>query len=298
MKKEMLFKILVLVVAIMVIFTFTLTGCGYEEDDNADTTDLEDKSNEGGGLSGDIVVMGSTSVQPLAEELAEGFKEKEKDINVDIQGVGSSAGITAANDETANIGTSSRDLKDEEKEWGLTEHKIAIDGIAVVLHPDNKVEDLSQEDITKIFKGEITNWKDVGGDDKEITVVSREEGSGTRGAFEEIMDLVEKDGDKERSLVKEEAQIAGSNGEVKTNVSGKEDSIGYLSLGIVDEKIKAVKVDGVEATVEEVKAGNYKIQRPFLMLTKGDGDELVKAFLDYILGDGQEIVGKDYITVN
>lgn len=289
MKKYTILRSLTIILLVIAVFSIVLVGC-KEETTTENSPESTDKSAESG-LSGTIDVVGSTSVQPLAEELANAFKEKESGVTVNIQGVGSTAGVKAAHDGTADIGTASRNLKEEEKGWGLKEVTIALDGIAVIVHPNNKLEDLTAEQVTKIFKGEITNWKDVGGEDKEILVVSREEGSGTRGAFEEIMEF-------EDELIAD-ALIAGSNGEVKQNVSQKEDSIGYLSLGIVDDTVKKVKVDGAECTVETIKAGNYPVQRPFLMLTQdGKESDLVKAFLDFILSEeGQKVVSGEYISV-
>lgn len=246
-----------------------------------------------------ISIVGSTSVQPLAQELADKYNESNK-IKIDIQGVGSTAGVKSANEGTCDIGTSSRELKDEEKAWNLTETVIALDGIAVVINPQNKVEDLTSDQISKIFKGEIKNWSEVGGDDKEIIVVSREAGSGTLGAFQEIMKLEKKEGDKTVSLVVANALVADGNGAVLANVAGKDNAIGYMSMGMVDEtKVKKLKIDGVEATGENAKEGKYPISRPFLMLTKSDVNKETKAFIDFILSDeGQKLVSEEYISVN
>jgi phosphate transport system substrate-binding protein len=167
-----------------------------------------------------------------------------------------------------------------------------------VLHPSNPVTNLTSEQVQKIFKGEITNWKDVGGADKEILVVTREEGSGTRSAFEELMKLQEKKDDKTISFIRSDALVGDGNGAIKANIASKDNAVGYLSLGFVDNSIKKVSLDGVECTVENIKNKSYAISRPFLMLTKGEVRPEVQAFLDFILGDkGQEIVGKTYITV-
>lgn len=246
-----------------------------------------------------ISIVGSTSVQPLAQELADQYAENESQLKIDIQGVGSTAGIKAVNDGTCDIGISSRKLKDEEKTWNLKETIIAIDGIAIIVSSNNKVEDLSKEQIVSIFKGEIKNWSEVGGDDKEIIVVSREAGSGTKGAFEELLDLQEKVDGNTVSLVVDDALVADGNGAVMANIAGKDNAIGYMSLGMVDEsKVKKLKIDGIEATEENLKANKYGISRPFLMLTKGEPSDQVKKFIDYILGEGQEIVSKEYIPVN
>jgi len=275
-----------------------LAGCSAKtETANSDNTNAE---NVESGVQGSLIVVGSTSVTPIAEELAEAFMEKNPEVTIDIQGIGSSAGVKATKDLTADIGMSSRNLKEEEKTWGLKEYVVAFDGIAVVIHPSNSVSDLSKEQISDIFSGKITNWSEVGGNDVEILVVSREAGSGTRGAFEELMDLVEKtDAGKNVSIVKLDALIAEGNGAVKANVASKENSIAYISLSYIDETVKAVSVDRVGVSVENIINESYKISRPFLMLSNGEENELQKLFFEYILSDeGQEIVAQNLIPVN
>lgn len=263
--------------------TLVLTGCGQNGNSQNNSK---------------VTVAGSTSVQELAEELGAAFENKTKTV-VDVQGIGSTAGIKAVNDGTSDIGTSSRELKAEEKAWNLTETTIALDGIAVIVSKNNKVEDLTKDQIIKIFKGEIKNWSEVGGENKEIIIVSREAGSGTRDAFEELLMLSKKEDDKTISLVSASALIAEGNGSVLSNVASKDNSIGYMSLGVVDDsKVKKVKVDGTEATKENIQSDNYAISRPFLMLTKGEPKKEAKAFLDFILSDeGQKIVSGKFIPV-
>lgn len=285
MKKVKLLSLILVVVLSSLAFV-GCTGSNTNETPNNTQNNNQDEST----LKGTVNIIGSTSVQPLSQELADAFASVEPGVQIDIQGVGSTAGVKAANDGTADIGTASRELKSEEKEWGLTEHVIARDGIAIAVHPSNSVSDLTTEQAAKIFKGEITNWKEVGGEDKEIIVVSREAGSGTRGAFEEILGM-------EDSLV-ETALIAEGNGAVKQNIATKEAAIGYVSLGYIDSSIKPVKVDGVEATVETIQSNEYPVARPFLMLTKGELRPEVKAFIDFIMSsEGQKIVGEGYIPV-
>jgi phosphate transport system substrate-binding protein len=285
----------ILSVILGVSLVVALVGCGSNNTANNATNNGGEETVVESALEGTVAVVGSTSVQPAAQELADAFLEIEPGIQVDIQGVGSSAGIKAANEGTADIGTSSRDLKEEEKAYGLTEHIIAYDGIAIAVHPSNTVENLTTDDIAKIFKGEITNWSEVGGADAEILIVSREDGSGTRGAFEELVKLLD---DNDVSLLKADALIADGNGAVKANVASKENSIGYVSLEYLDDTLKAVKVDDVEVSVDNIKAGTYKISRPFLMLTTGEVNEVTQAYLDFILSDaGQEIIGEKLITV-
>lgn len=236
-----------------------------------------------------ITVAGSTSVQPLADDLANAFKKKNPNVKVEVQGGGSGVGIKSAQDGVADIGTSSRELKPEEK--GLNEFKIAIDGIAVVVNPSNPIKDLNTNQIRDIYAGRIKNWKQVGGNDASIVVVTREEGSGTRGAFEEL--IMGKD------RITDSAIVQPSTGAVKQSISQDPNAIGYISLGVVDSSVKAIKVNGIEPTIENVKAGKYKIQRPFLFLTKNKPSGLIKQFIDFALSDeGQNVVEKyHYIRV-
>jgi len=294
MKKLLKVKSLFLITTVLLTASILLTGCGSSNTSTDKSTSSVDTN-----LSGTVSIIGSTSVGPLAQELADSFTSINPDVNIEIQQIGSTEGIKAIHDGTADIGTSSRDLTSDEKAWGFTEHIIAYDGIAVIVNPSSGITGLTMDQITKIFKGEIKNWKEVGGADKDIIVVNREAGSGTRGAFEELCKLQEKqpDGTK-KSLISDKALVVGSNGEVKTNIASKDNAIGYISLGIVDKTVKALKVDNIDATVANVKSRTYPIWRPFLMLTKGTMKPEVKAFLDYIMSDkGQQMVSKDYVTV-
>ncbi|MDQ2086732.1 phosphate ABC transporter substrate-binding protein [Herbivorax sp. ANBcel31] len=294
-----IFKKLALTVIIALGLGSVFTGCGANEDDskiNEQATpkpaaeNVEDLDEEPK-LSGHISIVGSTSVQPLAQLLADAFTDIETEVVIDVQGVGSSAGIKAANDESADIGMASRELKEEEKEWGITEIPIAVDGIAVILNPNNSVTELSLEQITQIYKGEITNWKDVGGEDKEIIVVSREDGSGTRGAYDEIIGI--------KGELVEDALIQDGNGPVRAKVMTTEEAIGYISLGYVDDSVKVLKVDGFEPSEEKIKSGDYPVSRRLLMLTKGEVAPEVQAYLDFIFSrEGNEIVSKDYIPMD
>jgi len=278
------------------------TGCGQQEavaDEAPAETTAETPAEATSGLEGTVAVVGSTSVTPVAQKLAEAFTGMETAVQIDVQGVGSTAGVKSANDGSANIGMASRNLKEGEKEWGLTEHVIAYDGIAVVVHPSNNLAELTTEKVTQIFKAEITNWNELGGPDKEIIVVSREAGSGTRGAFEGIMKLQEKNADgKKISVVTKDALIADGNGAVKANVASKEFAIGYVSLSYLDESVKGLLIDGAEPTVDAILEEEYKVSRPFLMLTKGDVSEEAQAYLDFIFStEGQEIVAEKLIPV-
>lgn len=278
----------ILSVILGVTLAFSIVGCGRGNNNKGNNGTEETKT------KGTVAVIGSTTVQPVAQAIADEFAKVETGIKVDVQGVGSSAGVKAANEGTADIGMSSRELKAAEEEWGLDKHVIAYDGIAVVFNPANEATELTKEQVTKIFKGEITNWSEVGGADAEILVVSREAGSGTRGAFEELTDLQGEEG----SLVTEDAEIKDGNGAVKAFVAGDENSIGYISLGYIDETVKPAIIDGTEPTVENVKGGSYAIFRPLLMITKGELSEETQAYLDYVLGaEGQAIVAEKYITI-
>lgn len=281
-------KVKFLVLLSILILSFSLlTGCGSDSETNKDTG--KDKEQET-----TITIAGSTSVAPYAEKIAREFEIENRRIKVNVQGLGSTAGVKAASEKTSDIGMSSRDLKDEEKVLGLDEYVIAHEGIAVITHPSNSVKDLELETIKKIFKGKIKNWKEVGGADKAIVLVSREAGSGTRGAFDELVGLEKKKGDKKISTVSVDALIADGNGAVKQNISGKENAIGYLSLGYVDKSIGALKIDGVEPTVENVISKTYKISRPFLLLTKGEVNDATGAYLDFVMSEkGQMIIEKE-----
>lgn len=228
-----------------------------------------------------IQMNGSTSVQPLADELIKVYMQKNPHVKITYAGTGSGSGIKAAQEGTHDIGTSSRELKPEEKT--VKEFKIAVDGIAIVVHPSNPVSGLSVEQVKKIFAGEITNWKDVGGPDAPITVVTREDGSGTRGAFTEIV--------MHETPIKADAVVQTSTGAVITAVASDQNAIGYVSLGSVNNTVKALPINGVAPSVETVKSGEYKIQRPFLFLTKEEPKGEVKKFIDFVLSaEGQQIV--------
>lgn len=238
-------------------------------------------------LSGSISMVGSTSMEKLANALSEAFMEEYPDVTVTAEFVGSGAGIEAVTNGTADIGNSSRSLKDEEKAAGVVENVVAIDGIAVCVDPANEVADLTKEQLTNIYNGTITNWKEVGGADEPIIVIGREAGSGTRGAFEELVDL--KDACKY-------ANELDSTGAVIAKVASTPGAIGYASLDALDDSVKALSLEGVEATAENIKAGNYFLSRPFVMATKGEISEqndLVQAWFGFVLGDeGQQVASE------
>ena len=238
-------------------------------------------------LSGSISMVGSTSMEKLANALSEAFMEEYPDVTVTAEFVGSGAGIEAVTNGTADIGNSSRSLKDEEKAAGVAENVVAIDGIAVCVDPANEVADLTKEQLTNIYNGTITNWKEVGGADEPIIVIGREAGSGTRGAFEELVDLQD---------ACKYANELDSTGAVIAKVASTPGAIGYASLDALDDSVKALSLEGVEATAENIKAGNYFLSRPFVMATKGEISEqndLVQAWFDFVLGDeGQQVASE------
>jgi phosphate transport system substrate-binding protein len=258
--------------------------------------------NEGGGggappppppSSYTIEVSGSTSVSPLMEMLAAAYSKLRPNVRININGTGSSDGIKAAAAGTSELGMSSRELSATEKGQGLTELVIAIDGIAVIVNKDNPVSNLTLEQIRDIYTGVITDWNVVTGGAKKgkIAVVSREPGSGTRGAFEEIVKFQDK-------LLAGATEFDGT-GAVKAEISRNADAIGYISLGSVDSSVKTVSVNGVAASTANVVNGSYKIARPFITLYRKESiNPETKTFLDWIMsGDGQKIVSKSWISV-
>lgn len=266
----------------------SLAACGGSEEAVAggDTQSkaAESVAENNAGLSGSIQMVGSTSMEKLANALSEVFMEKYPDVTVTAEFVGSGAGIEAVNNGTAEIGNSSRNLKEEEKQAGAVENIVAIDGIAVCVDSANTVTGLTKEQLTNIYNGNITNWSEVGGADAPIIVVGREAGSGTRGAFEELLDL-------EDACVY--ANELDSTGAVMAKVAATPGAIGYVSLDALNESVVALALDGVDATAENIKAGNYFLSRPFVMATKGEiseQNELVQAWFDFVYSaEGQEV---------
>ncbi len=248
-----------------------------------------------------ISAVGSSSVTPLMEVFAETYMKMDSNVFIEVQGPGSSAGVKAAKNGSADLGMSSRNLKASEKEPTLVEEVIARDGIAVVVNPKNGVKGLTSEQVSEIYKGKITNWKDVGGADKPIVAITRDTASGTRGAFEDIMELKMKIDGKKVSAISQRAQVANGNGGLKTMVASNPYAIGYISLGTVDSSVHALAVDGVEASVANVKAGTYKVARPFLVLYKeGKPSAETQKFLDWMLTDEAQalVASHGYISVN
>lgn len=238
-----------------------------------------------GDLSGSITLAGSTSMEKFSNALAEAFMEKYPDVTVQAEFTGSSAGVEAVLGGQSDIGNSSRNLKDEEKGKGAAENIVAIDGIAVVTDPANTAADLTKEQLINIYNGTITNWKDAGGADQPIVVVGREAGSGTRGAFEEILKLED---------ACKYANELDSTGAVMAKVASTPGAIGYVSLDVIDDTVKVLTLDGVEANEANIKTGDYFLSRPFVMATNGEisaQSDLVKALFDYVYSaEGDELI--------
>ena len=229
-----------------------------------------------------LTIAGSTSVQPFAEKLAETYMANHPGLSINVQGGGSTAGVRAAETGAAQIGMSSRHLKAGEE--ALRQVTIALDGIAIIVNAANPVAGLSRADVAAIFAGEIPRWSRVGGPDRPIHFVTREEGSGTRGAFEEMV-MGKKD-------IAPRALVQDSNGAVREIVASDPDSLGYISLGLVDRRVRAVAVDGVLPTHETILAKRYAVVRPFLFLSREEPAGSTRAFIDYVLGpEGQRLLG-------
>ncbi len=282
-------KIIIVGILTLAIGVAVLVGCSRER---------TVKSMNSNGHTKKISIVGSTTVAVPMELLIEKYKDINKDVTIELQGIGSSAGIKAVSDEIANIGMSSRNLKEEEKTKELTETIIAYDGIALVVHPSNKVSNLTKDQIKDIFEGNITNWKEVGGENKEIIVITREYGSGTRDAFEELMKLQEEKDDKKMSTIAPSALVAEGTGTILATVSSKTGSIGFVSLGFVSDTVKILSIDGIKPTTQTVVDGSFPISRPLLLITKKDGDNASKEFINFILTEeGQKIMSSQYIPV-
>jgi len=236
-----------------------------------------------------IEVGGSTSVSPLMELFAESYQSANPHIKVNINGTGSGDGINNAG-VLYQIGMSSRELTPAEQGKGLNEIVVAIDGIAVIVNKDNPVSNLSVDQIRDIYTGAVTNWSQVGGTAGRIAVISREEGSGTRGAFEEIVRF--------QGRLLAGANESTSTGAIKAGIAQNPNAIGYISLGSVDDTTKALSVDGVAPVAANVTNGAYKIARPFIVLTGNNLHAQSKAFVDWMLAeDGQSIVNRSWIRV-
>ena len=279
----------VLTATLAAVMVLGMTACGGSDTkDAADNTQGENTQTEAPAetAQGTVVITGSTSVEKIVNEMKAEFEALNPGITIQYTGNGSSAGIKDTIAGTNNIGASSRELKDEEKAEGLTESRFAYDGIAVAVNPANEVQDITLEQLQKIYCGEITNWSELGGKDAEIYVVSREESSGTRSAFEELIKLEETDG------LTSNAAVSEGNGPVQLAVAGNENAIGYVSFAYIDDTVKQLTVEGVEGTVENVKAGAYGLSRPFLFVSLDENvGEAGQKFLEFALSEaGQDCV--------
>ena len=265
-----------------------LAGCGNQTDNNSSNNDNSGDASDtpAASVSGTVSTDGSTSMEKVIGALSESYMAANKDVTVNYNPTGSGAGITAVQEGTCDIGLSSRALKDEEKAAGLKETVLAYDGIAIIVHPDNPVSDLSIEQIAKLYTGEITNWKDVGGSDAEVVLIGREAASGTRDGFESIT------GTKDKCQYRQELT---STGDVITAVSQNPDAIGYASLAAIKDSVKALSVDGVTPSETTVKDGSYPVQRPFVLVTV-EGKALsaaAQSFFDYATSaDAADIIAK------
>lgn len=295
-----------------VVMAASLAGCGTSTDTTATTEDTTaqasteeaaaaqstvadtatDTTNTN--LTGTVTMAGSTSMEKLANSVAEAFMAKYPGVSVTAEFTGSSAGIESLVVGSVDIGNSSRDLKDDETAEGCVQNVVAIDGIAVVTDTANTAVDVTKDQLIGIYTGEITNWNEVGGPDEAIVVIGREAGSGTRGAFEELLDIADKCA---------YANELDSTGAVMAKVAATPGSIGYVSLDVVDDTVKALTLDGVEATEANIKAGSYLLSRPFVMATMGDissQSEAVQEFFKYLSSDeGKAVIkGAGLITVD
>ncbi|MBH1941955.1 phosphate ABC transporter substrate-binding protein [Mobilitalea sibirica] len=277
-------------IAILIITCLVVAGglsaCAKEGSEKADNnTNKGTEQNDTADLKGNLTLAGSTSMEKLANVASEAFMNKYPNVLVQAEFIGSSAGVEAVLAKTVDIGNASRNLKETEKAEGAVENIVAIDGIAVIVDKNNTVTDITKDQLTDIYKGTIKNWSEVGGSDQPIVVVGRESGSGTRGAFEEMLEV--------------EDQCAYSNeinstGGVMAKVASTPGAIGYVSLDILDDTVIAVNLDGVEPTEANIKAGSYFLSRPFVMATVGEISEqsdLVQAFFEFIYSEeGQNLV--------
>lgn len=295
MKKKLL--ALLLTASMM---TLGVVGCGSTQttSDNSDqTTESEAAVSDGSteteettedtstDLSGTISLAGSTSMEKLCEALSESFMEANPSVTVTTEYTGSGAGLESLAAGSIDIGNSSRHLKEEELATGAVENVVAIDGIAVITNTSNTVTDLTSDDLAKIYKGEITNWSELGGADEAIVVIGREAGSGTRAAFEELLEVED---------ACQYAQELDSTGAVLAKVASTSGTIGYVSLDVVDDTVIGMSLNGVDPTEENILAGDYLLSRPFVMATMGEiseQNELVQAWFDYIASeDGKNVI--------
>lgn len=276
----------VLVILMSMSMVVAVAGCGNTSSDNNSESSNNSSTDSAQVLSGFINAGGSTSVEKAAIKALEEFNALNPDVSYGYDATGSSTGIKNAKDGTYDLGFASRELKEDEKE-GITYMPIAMDGIAVAINPENSVTGITMKELKGIYTGEITNWNELGGKDAEIVVVSRENGSGTRSAFEELSEV-------EENLVTN-ATIKSGNGEVAAYVANEQNSIGYVSFVTLDankEKISGLKIGDINPTVENVQSGDYKLARPFnIIYNEQTINETEKAFIEFLMtGEGQDLL--------
>jgi phosphate transport system substrate-binding protein len=300
MKKDL--KGITILILIFIMVTGILSGCAKDNSAKADNSQSTDttatdtaaadttatqapSAGNTADLNGTLTMAGSTSMEKFANVAIEAFMNKYPGVTASAEFIGSSAGIEAVLAKTVDIGNASRSLKDTEKSAGAVENIVAIDGIAVIIDKANEVTDLTKDQLIKIYKGELTNWKDLGGADQPIVVIGRESGSGTRGAFEELLAIEDQ--------CKYSNEI-NSTGGVMAKIASTPGSIGYVSLDVLDDSVTALKLEGVEPTAENIKAGTYFLNRPFVMATVGEiseQNEIVQAFFQYLKSDeGKQLI--------
>lgn len=283
----------ILAISVIGAMLLGLAGCGNSSQPDAQTMAQNGETaapfDVSGDLHGTIVITGSTSVEKILNDMKDEFEALNPDVTIEYTGSGSSAGITDTKAGTNNIGASSRNLKEEEMEEDLKTEVFAYDGIAVIVNPANTaVADITEEQLADIYSGKVTNWKELGGNDADIFVVSREESSGTRSAFEELIGLEDAGG------LTGNAAVSEGNGPVQAAVAGNENAIGYVSFSFIDDTVKPLTVAGVEATAENAKSGDYPLSRPFLFCYYEDkATDAGMAFLEFALTEeGQKAVEK------
>lgn len=260
----------ILALGMVVVLGMATTACG-QSTKNVNSNDKGTKD-----LNGTVTITGSTSVEKILLDMIDEFQAINPDVKVNYTGTGSSAGIQDAIDGVNSLGASSRLLKPEEEKQGLKTDVFAYDGIAIAVHPTNKIKDISTSDLAKVYSGQITDWSELGGEPGEIVVVSREGASGTRGAFEELIGLEDAGG------LTEDATVVEGNGNLQNTVAHNTNAIGYVSFSFINDTVHTLSIEGIAPTGENAKAGTYKLARPFLFTYKPVSvTPETQAFLDF-----------------
>ncbi|KIL35546.1 phosphate-binding protein [Cohnella kolymensis] len=289
-------KTVVLIMAL--VLTFALAACGKDNNGGNDNgASPTGSAAPGGDVKGSILAAGSSALQPLVDQASKKFMDKNSGISIQVQGGGSGQGLTQVAEGQATIGNSdvfAEEKLDADKAKGLVDHQVAVVGIAAVVNPEVTVDNLTKQQLIDIFTGKVTNWKDVGGKDEKIQIVNRPKSSGTRATFEKYA-LGEKTEDLQGSIQED------SSGTVKKLVKETPGAIGYLALSYLDDSVKTVKYEGVEAKEENIINGTYPVWAYEHMYTKGEPDAATKAFLDYMMSDdvqNGDVVELGYISAN